>query len=62
MRRQGFISTETDGSEIKYSLCYNVVGKMTLDVALFRQLQRYWIERAFQNVKEQLGSHQYYLI
>ncbi len=56
---QLIISTETDGSEIKYSLCYNVEGKMALEVALFRQMQRYWIERAFQNVKEQLGLHQY---
>ena len=56
---QIIISTETDGSEIKYSLCHNVVGKMTLECALFRQMQRYWIERAFQNVKEQLGLHQY---
>ena len=32
---------------------------MTLERALFRQMQRYWIERAFQNVKEQLGLHQY---
>jgi SRSO17 transposase len=53
------ISTEIDGSEIKYSLCYNVKGKMSLQDALFRQMQRYWIERAFQNVKEQLGLHQY---
>ena len=56
---QLIISTETDGSEIKYSLCYNVEGKMTLEVALYRQMQRYFIERAFQNVKEQLGLHQY---
>jgi SRSO17 transposase len=56
---QLIISTEEDGSEIKYSLCYNVLGKMSLQIALFRQMQRYWIERAFQNVKEQLGLHQY---
>jgi SRSO17 transposase len=56
---QLIISTETDGSEIKYSLCYNVEGKMSLRVSLFRQMQRYFIERAFQNVKEQLGLHQY---
>ena len=56
---QLIISTETDGSEIKYSLCYNVEGKMTLEVALYRQMQRYFIERAFQNVKEHLGLHQY---
>lgn len=56
---QLIISTQTDGSEIKYSLCYNVEGKMSLEIALFRQMQRYWVERAFQNVKEQLGLHQY---
>ena len=33
---QLIISTETDGSEIKYSLCYNVEGKMPLEIALFR--------------------------
>lgn len=56
---QLIISTETDGSDVKYSLCYNVEGKMPLEIALFRQMQRYWVERAFQNVKEQLGLHQY---
>ena len=56
---QLIMSTETDGTEIKYSLCYDVTGKMSLETALFRQMQRYWIERAFQNVKEQLGLHQY---
>lgn len=33
---QLIISTETDGSEIKYSLCNNVTGKMSLQIALFR--------------------------
>lgn len=56
---QLIISTETDGSEVKYSLCYSPEGKMPLKTALYRQMQRYWIERAFQNVKEQLGLHQY---
>jgi SRSO17 transposase len=56
---QLIISTETDGSEIKYSLCYDEAVKMSLEIALYRQMQRYWIERAFQNVKEQLGLHQY---
>lgn len=56
---QLIISTETDGSEIKYSLCYDPKGKMPLQTALYRQMQRYWVERAFQNVKEQLGLHQY---
>jgi SRSO17 transposase len=56
---QLIISTEEDGSEVKYSLCYDVLGKTLLEIALFRQMQRYWIERAFQNIKEQLGLHQY---
>lgn len=56
---QLIISSETDGSEVKYSLCYNPAGEMELETTLFRQMQRYWIERAFQNVKEQLGLHQY---
>ncbi len=56
---QLLISTEIDGSEIKYSLCYTVAGKMSLATALFRQMQRYWIERAIQNVKEQLALQQY---
>lgn len=56
---QLLISTEIDGSEIKYSLCYTITGKMSLATALFRQMQRYWVERAIQNVKEQLGLHQY---
>ncbi len=56
---QLLISTESDGSEIKYSLCYMPAAKMTLHTALFRQMQRYWMERAVQNVKEQLGLHQY---
>jgi SRSO17 transposase len=56
---QLIISTETDGSEVKYSLCYSSEGKMPLKTALYRQMQRYWIERAFQNIKEQLGLNQY---
>lgn len=56
---QLLISTETDGSEVKHSLCHQPGGKMSLEDALFRQMQRYWVERAFQNVKEQLGLHQY---
>lgn len=56
---QLLISTEVDGSEVKHSLCYQPDGKMPLETALFRQMQRYWVERAFQDVKEQIGMHQY---
>lgn len=53
------ISKELDDSEIKFSLCYCANNEHTIDVLLYRQMQRYWIERAFQDVKEQLGIHQY---
>lgn len=53
------ISTEMDGTEMKYSLCYSPNEPFEIKVALFRQMSRYWVERAFQNVKEQLGIHQY---
>lgn len=56
---QLIISTEPDGSEVKYSLGYDPNGKMPLNDGLCRQMQRYWVERAFQNVKEQLGMQQY---
>lgn len=53
------ISRELDKSELKYSLCYQADQQYDLNTLLFRQMQRYWIERAFQDVKEQLGIHQY---
>jgi SRSO17 transposase len=56
---QLLISTETDGSEVKHSLCWQPEGQVPLGAALFRQMQRYWVERAFQSVKEQIGLHQY---
>ncbi len=33
--------SETDGSEIKYSLCYSIEEQMSLKTALYRQMQRY---------------------
>lgn len=56
---QLLISTELDGSEVKYSLCYDPEKELSVEVALYRQMQRYWVERAFQNVKEHLGLNQY---
>ena len=57
---QLLISTEVDGSEVKYSLCFKPKGeKLPLSTALPWQMQRYWVERAFQNVKEHLGMNQY---
>lgn len=54
------ISREVDGTQVKYSLCYTPPAGPTLSVgqALYRQMQRYWIERVFQEAKQQLGLHQ----
>jgi SRSO17 transposase len=59
---QVLISRELDGSQVKFSLCWQPgqgVEKLELPTALYQQMQRYWVERAFQDVKEQLGMHQY---
>lgn len=53
------ISRKLDKTEVKYSLCNAPKGELSVEVALFRQMQRYWIERGFQEIKEQLGLHQY---
>lgn len=54
------ISRELDGAHVKYSLCYAPPTAPVLEVApaLCRQMQRYWIERVFQEAKQQLGLHQ----
>lgn len=54
------ISREVDGTQVKYSLCYTPPGTPALGVgqALYRQMQRYWIERVFQEAKQPLGLHQ----
>ncbi|GAC1395846.1 MAG: IS701-like element ISBj6 family transposase [Pyrinomonadaceae bacterium] len=56
---QLLISRELDKTEIKYSLCREPARELQLAEALFRQMQRYWVERAFQEIKEQLGMAQY---
>ncbi len=53
------ISRKLDQTEIKYSLCHTPSGKLSVETAVFRQMQRYWIERGFQEIKEQIGLHQY---
>ncbi len=42
------ISRKLDQTEVKYSLCHEPKGELSVETALFRQMQRYWIERAFQ--------------
>jgi SRSO17 transposase len=56
---QLIISMETDGTEVKYSFCHEPQAIMLVETALYRQMQRYWVERAFQDAKEQLGMDQY---
>ena len=53
------ISRELNQKEIKYSVCDTQSGELPLKEVLFRQMQRYWVERAFQETKEQLGLAQY---
>jgi SRSO17 transposase len=57
---QLLISRELDGTQVKDSLCYCPPGTPALGVALalYRQMHRYWIERVFQEAKQQLGLHQ----
>lgn len=54
------ISRELDGTQVNYSLCYCPPAAPALGVgqALYRQMQRYWMERVFQEAKQQLGLHQ----
>jgi SRSO17 transposase len=52
------ISRQVDGSDLKYSLVYAPSGEVSLATSLHRQMQRYWIERAFQDIKQELGLHQ----
>jgi SRSO17 transposase len=54
------ISREPDTTQVQYSLCYCPPGTpaLSLEQALYRQMQRYWIERVFQEAKQQLGLHQ----
>jgi len=57
------ISRELDGSEIKYSVTNDVAKDGYIPWSekslLFRQMQRYWIERAIQDCKDTLGMTDY---
>ena len=56
---QLLMSRREETEEEKFSLCDPAEGELSVETALFRQTQRYWIERSFQEIKEQLGLHQY---
>lgn len=51
------ISTHLDGSELKVSLTNDLDADHT--VLIYRQVQRYWVERAFQDAKDAIGMTQY---
>jgi len=57
------ISREVDGSEIKFSVTNDVAhaGHQALSECslLYRQMQRYWVERAIQDCKDTLGMTDY---
>ncbi len=57
------ISRNTDGKEIKYSLTNDtaLVNRKCLSDwgALYRQMQRYWVERGIQDCKDTLGMTDY---
>ena len=54
------ISREPDTTQVKYSRCYCPPGTpvLRLEQARYRQMQRYWIERVFQEAKQQPGLPQ----
>jgi SRSO17 transposase len=57
------ISREVDGSEIKYSVTNDVAMDGYIpwseERLLYRQMQRYWVERAIQDCKDTLGMTDY---
>ena len=57
------ISCNTDGTEVKYSLTNDISltkqKKLSDHDVLYRQMQRYWVERGFQDCKDSLGMTEY---
>ena len=57
------ISCNPDGSEVKYSLTNDTSladqEKLSDHGALYRQIQRYWVERGIQDCKDSLGLTDY---
>ena len=57
------ISTNPDGSQIKYSLTNDSMVQPDNRIAdqelLSRQMQRYWVERGFQDLKDTIGMTDY---
>lgn len=57
------ISCNEDGSEVKYSLTNDISlskqKKLSDAEVLYRQMQRYWVERGIQDCKDSLGMTDY---
>ena len=57
------ISCNEDGSEVKYSVTNDISlakkQKLSNRELLYRQMERYWVERGFQNCKDALGMTDY---
>ena len=57
------ISCNEDGSEVKYSLSNDIAlsdkSKLSETELLYRQMQRYWVERGIQDCKDSLGMTDY---
>jgi len=53
------LSKQLDGQELKYSLVNDTAHPLPLKTLLYYQMQRYWVERALQESKQQLGMAQY---
>jgi SRSO17 transposase len=52
-------SKNTDGTEVKYSLCNDRYNRYKDCDLLYMQMQRYWIERSLQDAKSELGMAEY---
>jgi SRSO17 transposase len=53
------VSKNSDGSDVKYSLCNDHENTYSESELLYMQMQRYWIERSFQDAKSELGMAEY---
>lgn len=57
------ISRNPDGTELKYSLTNEIAldkqAKLSDQALLYRQMNRYWVERGFQDLKDVLGMTDY---
>jgi len=58
-REKLIISRNSDGNEVKYSLCNDRGNRYSDADLLYMQMQRYWTERSFQDAKNELGMAEY---